>query len=142
MKGFYWETDESVNMETILYYIVSNFSEENTLWSLSGLDRLEQYYAKLNDRIFNREQMMENIHMIGETVSITLKAYHQNEYSASLPFEKNDYPQKNQFLQSPCLVAYYCYDCYYHEIYIKEDTKCNSLAWFLESLPLLTLKTI
>ena len=66
MKGFYWETDESVHMETILYYIVSNFSEENTLWSLTGLDRLEQYYAKLNDRIFNREQMMENIHMIGE----------------------------------------------------------------------------
>ena len=65
------------------------------------LGRLEQYYAKLNDRVFYREQVMENIHMIGETVSITLKAYHQNEYSASLPFEKTIILKRISFFKVP-----------------------------------------
>ena len=122
MLGLEWLSSSHENTLLVLIDIINLVDNEDILWYTSCLDRIDPLYCLLENKAFTGQSL----------VRITVKAYPKKDFSISLPF--NDIKNTNtyrDFLNSPCLISYYCYDSCYQDVYTKDLRLLNNIRKIL-----------
>ena len=132
MLGLEWLSSSHENTLLVLIDIINLVDNEDILWYTSCLDRIDPLYCLLENKAFTGQSLVRILKEYDDILEITVKAYPKKDFSISLPF--NDIKNTNtyrDFLNSPCLISYYCYDSCYQDVYTKDLRLLNNIRKIL-----------
>lgn len=136
MYGISWELSDRRDIGKI-FAVLYSFSPCNSVWHVDDVDRLDKMYDDLENRIFSFQAAKELLHAVEDVISIAIKIYPDSEQRkiASLNTYQN-------FLNSSCVLAFFCYDCVYQEVYCKSEHSLLEIYHMIEKLPVKNLQWI
>lgn len=132
MYGFDWVTIRHIDTVTILKEILNVLISKNIVLYTNFLDPLDDLYCDLEDKCIMIDQVLSYLQQASQIMSIVIKAYPKNEFKADLEFNQTGL-EFDVFLSSPCILAYYCFDCCEQQIFIKNKGLYESIKTILLS---------
>lgn len=136
MYGISWQLCNRRDISKILRILYS-FSSPNNVWYIDDIDRLDEKYIDLEKQMFSCSAIKEMLESIQDVISISIKIFPDSKPQRITAI--NTY---QDFVHSACLLAFFCYDCVYQEIYCKNRTALLEIYHMLNELPVENLQWI
>ena len=114
--GLRIEIDQEEFLKDIILVLNKTMEDKCKLCILDHLDSIVKDYHILNNSVLLLQQVREKAALLSENaVSIRMRYYLDNKNLSDM----NCY---EDFAKSDCLLLLWGYDCYYYDIYCKDET--------------------
>lgn len=133
MYGIYWELINRNDTKDILQILMSIFDKEKICWHVYDFDRLDENYNVLENHIILKDEEKVALGGIQDVISICIKTYPISVKELIHTYDK--YQAYQSFLNSPCILAFYCFDCVHQEVYSPNKSIIDLIYSNLQRIP-------
>lgn len=140
MYGIYWELVDRNDTNAIFRILLSISDQKDICWHVYDLDHLDEYYNALENRILLKNEADVALCRIQDVISICIKAYPISV--KELIHGYNNYQTYQSFVSSPCILAFYCFDCVHQEVYSQNKSIIDLIYSSLQRIPTLNMRWI
>lgn len=136
MYGISWQLNDRRDVRKV-FDILYSFSPPDSIWYIDDVDKLDKKYIDLEKQTLSFSAATKIFQSVSDVISLSVKIYPDSKEQKITTL--NTY---QDFVNSACLLAFFCFDCVYQEIYCKDQNALLKIYHMLNELAIENLEWI